>query len=99
MITHNIAFKLATEDPALRQEQAAEFKRRIESLAGNIPTLKSLSVALDLGKTDGHYDLVLVSTHETHDDLEAYQAHPLHVAVIEYGRTIVSDRACVDYEV
>lgn len=99
MIIHNIAFKLATDDPALKQEQAAEFKRRIEAMVGIVPTLKSLSVGLDAGRADSHYDLVLVSTHDTFADLDAYQAHPLHVAVIEYGKTIVSGRACVDYEV
>ena len=99
MIVHNIAFRLAEQDPVLKLEQAAEFKRRIESLAGNIPTLNSMTVGLDDGRDPAHYDLVLVSTHDTVADLDAYQAHPLHVALIEYGKTIVSERACVDYEV
>jgi heme-degrading monooxygenase HmoA len=98
MIVHNIAFKLKETDPKLKADQAAEFKRRIESLEGKIPGLQSLKVALDVGKIDDHFDLVLISTHESIEDLESYQADPLHAAVIEYGKTIVSARACVDYE-
>lgn len=98
MIIHNIAFKLATDDAALRAEQASEFKTRIESLGGRIPGLKSISVGVDVGRIDGHFDLVLISTHDTYEDLVSYQAHPLHQEVIEFGKAIVSDRACVDYE-
>lgn len=99
MIVHNIAFKLAETDPRVRAEQAAEFARRIRDLGGKVPGLQSISVGTDVGRIADHYDLVLVSHHDSYEDLEAYQAHPLHVEVIEFGKTIVSARACVDYEV
>lgn len=98
MIVHNIAFKLAATDPVLRAEQTAEFARRIRSLEGKIPGLRSITVGTDLGHIDEHYDLVLISTHDNYQDLEDYQAHPLHGEVIAYGKTIVASRACVDYE-
>ncbi|HEU4850453.1 MAG TPA: Dabb family protein [Terrimesophilobacter sp.] len=99
MIVHNIAFKLAETDSRVRAEQTAEFARRIRDLEGKVPGLQSISVGTDFGRIADHYDLVLVSHHDSYEDLEAYQAHPLHVEVIEYGKTIVSARACVDYEV
>lgn len=99
MIVHNIAFKLAETDAGVRAEQASEFARRILSLEGKIPGLRAISVGTDVGRIAEHYDLVLVSHHDSYEDLEAYQAHPLHVEVIEYGKAIVSARACVDYEV
>jgi hypothetical protein len=64
-----------------------------------VPGLMSMDVGIDAGKIGSHFDVVLTSTHESYADLEAYQAHPLHVEVIEFGKTIVSARACVDYEV
>lgn len=98
MIVHNVAFKMAAEDAATRAEHAAELARRLRALDGQVPGLVSLMVATDLGKIDTHYELVLVSTHATYEDLESYQAHPLHREVIDYGNTVVAQRACVDYE-
>lgn len=99
MIVHNVAFKLAEADKDLRAEQAAEFARRILAMEGKIPGLLGVSVGIDVGLIDGHYDLVLISKHETYADLEAYQADPLHGEVIAFGKTIVAERAAVDYEV
>lgn len=95
MITHVAVFRLAATDPRTRRDHAAEYARRLEALTGRIPGLTSLTVGTDLGRIEGHWDLALISTHPTYEDLEHYQAHPLHREVLEYGDTIVSDRAVV----
>jgi len=46
----------------------------------------------------GHWDVVLVSEHDSNDDLEAYQAHPAHREAAAWVSTVVNDRATVDYE-
>lgn len=97
MVTHTVAFRLAATDAA-RDEHAREYKRRLEALVGRIPGLLTLTVGIDPGRVDGHWDVALVTTHASYDDLESYQAHPLHREVLAYGATIVADRACVDYE-
>lgn len=98
MITHMVIVRLAASDPDTRAEHAAEYKRRLENLPGRVPGLLSLAVGIDAGQAGGNWDLALVTTHPSYDDLEAYQAHPLHREVLEYGATIVADRACVDHE-
>lgn len=98
MITHVVVLRLAATDPSTRAEHATEYKRRIDALAGAIPGLLSLTVGIDIGRIDWHWDVSLVSTHASYDDLEAYQAHPLHRDVLAYGDTIVADRAVVDHE-
>ena len=99
MIIHNIAFKVGGDDPQVKEEQITEVSRRILDLEGKVSGLRSMSIGRDLGRVDGHFDIVLITTHDTYEDLESYQAHPLHADVIAYGKTIFVDRACVDYEV
>lgn len=72
--------------------------RRLEGLTGRVPGLATLAVGIDVGRIDGHWDLALVATHPSDDDLELYQAHPLHREVLDHGGTIIADRACVDFE-
>jgi hypothetical protein len=98
MFKHVAAFKLATDDPELKSTQAKEFADLIAALVGQVPGIVSMEVGIDLGRIDTHYDVVLTSTHESYETLEAYQAHPKHQAVIAHGNRIVSDRAIVDFE-
>lgn len=99
MFKHIAAFKLATEDPQVKAEQAQEFAQLIASLEGQVPGLVSMEVGIDVGRIGTHYDVVLTSTHESYQALEEYQAHPRHQVVIEHGKRIVAERAIVDYEV
>jgi len=98
VIVHNILFRFRADDLAGRRELAESFRDRLASLEGSVAELRDLTLATDLGHDESHFDLALISTHETYEDLEAYQRHPLHQEVAAYGRTIVADRACVDYE-
>lgn len=43
-------------------------------------------------------DLALISAFTSVEALNAYQTHPAHVKVAEYIKTVVCDRACLDYE-
>ena len=99
MFKHVAAFKLLTDDAELKRQQAEEFAGLIQALHGQVPGLMSMEVGIDAGRIGSHFDVVLTSTHESYADLEAYQAHPRHQAVIEHGNRIVSERAIVDYEV
>jgi hypothetical protein len=98
VITHIVVLTFAAEDPEQRVADAAEYQRRLVALRGQVPGLLSLDVGTDLGVIDGHYELGLVTTHPTYADLEAYQVHPLHAAVREFGKSVVQTRAIVDFE-
>ncbi len=99
MIVHTIAFNLVSQDAAEREEQLAEFTEMISSLNGKIPGLIQARVGRDIGKLDWHHDVAVITEHESVEALEAYQAHELHVPIIEWGKTRLTDRACVDFEV
>ena len=73
--------------------------------AGNYASIASLCeqgrvrfVRGDIRQVESNWHVVLVSEHDDAEALAAYQAHPEHVAVGPYVRSVVADKACVDYE-
>lgn len=98
MIRHIVEFKLAGDNPEQRAVDARGMQSRLTALVGVVPTVVSLTVAPDLGLFGGHWDVVLVSEHESTADLEAYQSHPAHVEAANWVSSVISDRATVDYE-
>jgi hypothetical protein len=97
VIRHVVLFTLATEDAAEKLRHAEEMKRRLEPLAAEIPGVLGLEVAFDLGRVPGHWDVVLVSEHESEAALESYQAHPRHREAVAFVDSVVGRKACVDY--
>ncbi|MDP9025975.1 MAG: Dabb family protein [Actinomycetota bacterium] len=98
MIRHIVEFRLAADDPDQRALDAGGIHKRLTALVGVVPTVRSIEVAADLGLVGGHWDVVLVSDHDSNADLESYQSHPAHRAAADWISTVVSDRATVDYE-
>jgi hypothetical protein len=98
MIRHIVEFKLSSDDPQQRATDALGIQAHLTGLLGVVPTVNSIVVANDLGLVGGHWDVVLVSEHDSNADLEAYQAHPAHKEAAGWVSTVVSDRATVDYE-
>lgn len=98
MIRHIVEFTLSAEDPAQRVLDAQGIHDHLTALMGVVPTVRSIEVAPDLGLVSGHWDVVLVSEHDSNADLEAYQAHPAHREAAAWISTVVNDRATVDYE-
>lgn len=99
MIVHTIAFNLVSQDPDEREAQIAEFTDMITGLNGKIPGLIQARIGRDLGKLDWHHDIAIITEHDDAAALDAYQAHELHLPIIEWGKTRLTDRACVDFEV
>lgn len=92
MITHIVLMKFT--DPTDR----VEAKTRLDQLPPQIDELSTLTVGLDLVGSDASYDLALVTTHASLDDLRGYQEHPAHVAVAGWLRPRLSSRVVVDHD-
>lgn len=99
MIRHVVTWTLAAEDAATRAEQAAEVARRIRSLVGVVPSIRSLSVGPNVVYADVNADVALVADFDDVDGLEAYQVHPAHQDVAGYVRSVVASRSAVDFEI
>lgn len=98
-IRHIVAWKLAADDAAVRAEHAAEVARRLQSLMGVVPTLRSLSAGPNAAYADVNGDVALVADFDDVAGLDAYQVHPAHQEVAAYVRSVVSSRIAVDFEV
>ncbi len=97
MIRHIVAFRLAAAEGEERAAAARELTDQLETLIGVVPTLRHLEVGTDFGTIENHWHAVLVTEFDSIDDLDAYQAHPAHRAVVGRIDPLVTDRAVVDY--
>lgn len=99
MIRHLVMWKLTTDDPTEKAHIVAELHRRFSALLPIIDGTQRLDIRADVGATAGNWDVVLDSDYLDEAALDFYQVHPAHVAVVEYVRSVVSDRVCIDFEV
>lgn len=82
-----------------KAEMAREADRRLKALVGQIRGLTFAEMRLNQ-LHGSNRELLLISELETPEDLDAYQVHPLHVAVAEEViKPAACDRVCFDYEV
>lgn len=96
MIRHIVMWKLPSTPE--KQAHARTIQEALESLIGQIPQIRHLEVGINTdGTPDQNWDVVLVSDFDTLADLDAYQVHPAHQAVIPVIKSLVESRACVDY--
>ena len=84
---------------AEKKEKAQAFGNRLMNLVGIIPEIREFSVHYNSKSApDSNYDLVLNSTFNSFEEMNAYQNHPEHLAVVEFGKSIKKERACIDFE-
>ena len=73
-------------------------KKRLEALPSRIEVIRSLEVGINLVEQARAFDIVLVSTFDSLDDLEKYRVHPAHQEFVNYVAQIREKVASVDYE-
>lgn len=99
MVKHVVMWKL--KDEAHGNDKAVNaglIKEKLEALAGKIEGLQKIEVGIDfLGGTN--FDVVLYSELLSEADLDIYQNHPLHQALLPFIREAVTDRKAVDYKI
>lgn len=99
MIKHIVFWRL--KPSALGNDAATNaslLKQRLEALRGRIAGMRLLEVGIDFSRTEQSADVVLYSEFADRASLDAYQAHPEHVALKEFVAAVRSERRLVDYE-
>jgi hypothetical protein len=94
VITHIVTFKLADDDPA----EAARCKALLDGLVGKVPTLRSMTVGVNVVESPRAHSLALIATFDDLEGLDAYQVHPDHQAVAAELRAASTAIAAVDFE-
>ena len=92
MITHIVTFKL--DDPS----QAETCKAMLDGLLGQVPTLRSMTVGVNVVDSPRAHTLALIATFDDLTGLEAYQVHPAHQEVAAHLRAASSAIVAVDFE-
>lgn len=93
MVKHVVVWKLKEEN---KTENAKEMKRQLEKLPALISQIKSLEVGIN--ENGGEYDVILITSFDSYDDLKTYDAHPEHQKVRTFIRGVVKTRIAVDYQ-
>lgn len=93
MLRHIVFFKLTDPTPEVLQET----KRVLMDMKGKIPELLDIEVGIDVIRSDRSYDVALTTTFESLEAMNAYQVHPIHVAVGQYISTVRQSAVAVDY--
>lgn len=100
MIKHIVSWKIKDfAEGNSKSENLKIMQRLMLNLKEKISVIKDIEVGINSLSTDkSDYDIVLISTFKSLQDLKAYQIHPEHVKVADFVGKIRETRACVDYE-
>lgn len=96
-IRHIVLWKLAAEDADTRALHAEQLTERLLALPPIISEILSMQVGPNVAFPQINWDLALVADFADVDALERYGAHPAHQEVVAFVRSVVSDRASVDF--
>lgn len=98
MIKHIVLWRMKSQEKNSRRNDMKRIKEALEGLQGVVPTLESIEVGFNQNTLPVAYDLSLVSTHNSWEDLKAYQEHPSHKEVAALIGGLTTDKAVSDYE-
>ncbi|MRI84169.1 MAG: stress responsive protein [Nitratiruptor sp.] len=73
-------------------------KEKLLSMKGNVEVLKEIEVGIDFSRSERSYDLALVTTFESKEDLETYRVHPYHQEIVQWLKEVGTQTKVVDYE-
>jgi hypothetical protein len=94
MVVHIVMFRFRDEDKTANIEKV---KTMLEALPEKIAVLKSMEVGVDFLHSERSMDLVLTSTFDDKDGLEAYRVHPAHQEVVAFIKEVTLESRVVDY--
>lgn len=94
MLVHIVMFKFKDEN---KDSNIVEVKKQLEELLEFIPELKTMEVGVNIADEARAFDLSLVSTFNSQDDLKIYANHPKHLEVTAFVRSVVIESKVVDY--
>jgi hypothetical protein len=94
MIVNNLLIKLKDGS----KEKLEEAKNVLSGLRGNIPVLLDSRVETDINAGKSSYDIMLINSFNSPDDLQTYLDHPVHMKVAEYITPALEKAASLCYE-
>lgn len=96
-IRHIVLWKLAADDADTRALHAEQIEQQLLSLRGEITEIEHLEVGRNVAYPQANWDVALVSEFADAEALERYQVHPAHQEVAAFVRSVVAERASIDF--
>lgn len=98
-IRHIVMWKLGADEADTKALHAEEICRRLMALDGVVPEIEAIDVRPNVAYPGKNWDVALVADFADVAALERYAVHPEHQKVVEYVRSVASDRAAIDLPV
>ncbi len=71
---------------------------KLRTLEGNVPTLNSIEVGVNVVESDRAYDIGIVTRFDDLAAMDAYQVHPFHQGVLAFMKDKMTAAVAIDYE-
>ena len=91
-LQHVVLFRFAEEDEARRCVE------QLRAMDGRIPVVRRLEAGLNRVPSERAYDVALVVTLDSVDDLQAYREHPVHQPVLAWVGKHATAVAAADFD-
>lgn len=99
MIKHVVFFKMKDmAEGKTGSENALELASRFRIISKSIPGVISCETGTNFNSEKVFYELCLHQAFTSREALQAYLAHPLHMAVREFVFQVIDHRIVVDYD-
>jgi len=95
MLTHIVLWKYRED---VGTEVRAEHIKRLRELKGKIDVVEDLSAGSDVLRLPRSFDTGIVVTFRDRAALDAYNVHPDHVRIVEFGKPLSAQVVSVDFE-
>ncbi|MAM09396.1 MAG: stress responsive protein [Rhizobiaceae bacterium] len=96
-VRHIVMWNVAGETHGERADAIGRVRAEFEALSGQIPGMLRLEIGIDHSRVSYACDMVLVSEFESEAALQAYAAHPAHLAARDRLKGLRIARHQVDY--
>ena len=98
MIKHIVLWKFADEAEGHTGEENMDIVReRLTALLPMIPQIRSFEIGKDVLHSEMSYDMALIMTFDTLEDLQSYKMHPEHQKVSAYVKKVRIGRVSADF--
>lgn len=98
MIKHIVLWKFLDQAEGHTKEENMDIVRdKLKALLPVIPSIRSFEIGKDILHSEMSYDMALIMTFDSMEDLEAYKIHPEHQKVSAYVKKVRSGRVSTDF--
>ena len=95
MVKHIVFFKLSDD----KKQYSNEIVQKLNNLKNDIDFIVDLEVGLNFANEERAYDISLIVTLNSKEDLNTYATHSQHILVVNFIKQHIIASKVVDYEI